>query len=57
MNVERYLDYLNLLSEEDWVVPCPLALRLSDLLRRVGRAVIYPGPRILQTHASGGLGT
>ncbi len=36
--VAHYLDDLSLLSEQDWAVLSPLALRLSDLLRQVGRA-------------------
>ena len=36
--VERYLDDLALLTDVDWAVLGPLALRLSDLLRQVGRA-------------------
>ena len=38
VKVERYLDDLSLLTEEDWVVLSPLALRLSDLIRQVTRA-------------------
>jgi ParB family transcriptional regulator, chromosome partitioning protein len=37
VKVERYLDDLSLLTEQDWAVLSPLALRLSDLLRQVGR--------------------
>jgi ParB family chromosome partitioning protein len=36
--IERYLNDLSLLAEEDWAVLSPLALRLSDLVRQVGRA-------------------
>jgi ParB family chromosome partitioning protein len=36
--IDRYLNDLSLLAEEDWAVLSPLALRLSDLLRQVGRA-------------------
>lgn len=38
VKVERYIDDLSLLTEDDWAVLSPLALRLSDLLRQVGRA-------------------
>lgn len=34
----RLLDDLSLLTEEDWAVLSPLALRLSDLIRQVKRA-------------------
>ena len=38
VKVERYLDDPGLLTEEDWAILSPLALRLSDLIRRVGMA-------------------
>lgn len=36
--VERLLDEVSEVGEADWAILAPLALRLSDLLRRVGRA-------------------
>ena len=36
--VERLLDDVGQLTEADWALLAPLALRLSDLLRRVGQA-------------------
>jgi ParB family transcriptional regulator, chromosome partitioning protein len=36
--VEQLLDDVSVLMGEDWAVLSPLALRLSDLLRRVGQA-------------------
>jgi ParB family transcriptional regulator, chromosome partitioning protein len=38
LKVERFLDELSLLTQDDWAVLGPLALRLSDLLRQVGRS-------------------
>jgi hypothetical protein len=36
--VEQMLDNPSQLTEEDWAILSPLALRLSDLLRRAGRS-------------------
>jgi len=36
--VEQLLDHASQLTAEDWAILSPLALRLSDLLRRVGQA-------------------
>jgi ParB family transcriptional regulator, chromosome partitioning protein len=42
--VERFLDELSLLTQDDWAVLGPLAIRLSDLLRQVGRARAADSP-------------